>query len=315
MDWMQFLSGTPARDYVYQETPYEEQVRRAAGLLNRADAVLIGAGAGLSTAAGLVYGGRRFTENFGEFIERYGPAAMRDMYAAGFYPFPTEEERWGYWSRHAYVNRIEPQALPLYLKVFEMVCGREHFVLTTNVDHQFWKAGFEDEDIFATQGDYGLIQCAKACHGKTYDATGLFVRMNQAVKDCRIPSGMVPRCPVCKGPMAMNLRCDGYFVEDGHWYQAAGRYGDFLNRAVGRRLVLLELGVGFNTPAIIRFPFEKMMGENREWSLIRLNLDEAAVPESLGYRAVGINMDLAVCVGDIRTAMREGTGDGSGHEE
>ena len=290
MDWMQFLSGTPARDYVYQETPYEEQVRRAAGLLNRADAVLIGAGAGLSTAAGLVYGGRRFTENFGEFIERYGPAAMRDMYAAGFYPFPTEEERWGYWSRHAYVNRIEPQALPLYLKVFEMVCGREHFVLTTNVDHQFRKAGFEDEDIFATQGDYGLIQCAKACHGKTYD--------------CRIPSGMVPRCPVCKGPMAMNLRCDGYFVEDGHWHQAAGRYGDFLNRAVGRRLVLLELGVGFNTPAIIRFPFEKMMGENREWSLIRLNLDEAAVPESLGYRAVGINM-----------AMREGTGEGSGHEE
>lgn len=240
---------------------------------------------------------------------------MRDMYAAGFYPFPTEEERWGYWSRHAYVNRIEPQALPLYLKVFEMVCGREHFVLTTNVDHQFWKAGFKDEDIFATQGDYGLIQCAKACHGKTYDATGLFVRMNQAVKDCRIPSGMVPRCPVCKGPMAMNLRCDGYFVEDGHWHQAAGRYGDFLNRAVGRRLVLLELGVGFNTPAIIRFPFEKMMGENREWSLIRLNLDEAAVPESLGYRAVGINMDLAVCVGDIRTAMREGTGEGSGHEE
>ena len=164
MDWMRFLRGTPAGDYVYQEAPYEEQVRRAADLLDQADAVLIGAGAGLSAAAGLVYGGRRFTDNFSEFIDRYGPAAMRDMYAAGFYPFPTQEERWAYWSRHAYVNRIEPPALPLYLKVFEMMRKREHFVLTTNVDHQFWKAGFKDEDIFATQGDYGLIQCAKACH-------------------------------------------------------------------------------------------------------------------------------------------------------
>jgi len=237
---------------------------------------------------------------------------MRDMYAAGFYPFPTQEERWAYWSRHAYVNRIEPPALPLYLKVFGMMRKREHFVLTTNVDHQFWKAGFKDEDIFATQGDYGLIQCAKACHPKTYDATGLFVRMDQAAKDCRIPSGMVPRCPACNGPMTMNLRCDGYFVEDGHWHQAAGRYGDFLKRAAGRRLALLELGVGFNTPAIIRFPFEKMLCENSGWSLIRLNLDDAAVPESLGSRAVGINMDLAVCLEDISAALGDRAGEGSG---
>ena len=230
---------------------------------------------------------------------------MRDMYSAGFYPFPTEEERWGYWSRHAYLNRIEPDALPVYQKLFCMVQNREHFVLTTNVDHQFWKAGFRDRDIFATQGDYGRIQCAVGCHPETYDATGLFTDMDRARKDCRIPSEMVPRCPVCGGPMAMNLRCDGHFVEDEHWHQAAEHYRAFLERMSGRRLVLLELGVGFNTPAIIRFPFEKMAGGNRKWSLIRLNLDEAAVPESLGMRAVGINLDLSLSVEDLSEKLNQ----------
>lgn len=299
MNWIKFLSGVSSGNYIIQQAPYSEQIRRAGLMLRQADAVLVGAGAGLSTAAGLVYGGERFTKRFCEFIERYGARAMKDMYSAGFYPFPTQEEKWGYWSKHAYVNRIEPEALPLYRKLFELVGEKEHFVLTTNVDHQFWKAGFQDENIFATQGDYGRIQCARGCHPRTYDAVELFTRMNEARIGCEIPSRMIPACPVCGGPMAMNLRCDPYFVEDDGWNQAAGRYGRFLERGAGRKIVLLELGVGFNTPAIIRFPFEKMMRENAGWRLVRLNLEEAMVPEELGERAVGINKDIAESIADL----------------
>lgn len=300
VDFSQFLNGVPARDYVFQSAPYEQQIREAAQLLERADAVLIGAGAGLSTAAGLNYGGKRFTDNFREFIEKYGSAYMTDMYSAGFYPFPSEEAKWGYWSKHAWLNRVEPPAMPLYQTVFELVKEKPHFVLTTNVDHQFWKAGFADENIFATQGDYGEIQCARGCHDKVYDGTGLFHRMNLARKDCLVPTELVPRCPVCGGKMAMHLRCDQYFVEDEHWNEAAARYGAFLKEHKTDKVVLLELGVGFNTPTIIRFPFEQMVRENRDWALIRLNLDEAVVPESFGSRAVGINDDIARSLEDIR---------------
>jgi len=305
VDFNQLLSGISAKDYVFQDAAYEEQVRAAAGLLSEADAVVIGAGAGLSAAAGLTYGGKRFTDNFGEFIEKYGSMYMRDMYSAGFYPFPTEEAKWGYWSKHAYLNRIEPDALPLYQSVHELVKGLPYFVLTTNVDHQFWKAGFAEENIFATQGDYGKIQCQKGCHAKTYDAVDMFVQMHQSRKDCLIPSYMVPKCPVCGGNMAMHLRCDQYFVEDEHWHEAAGNYASFLEEHGKDRVVLLELGVGFNTPTIIRFPFEQMVRRNENWSLIRLNLDEAFVPESFGKRAVGIEADIAKSVCDIIKGVEE----------
>lgn len=296
MDWTKFLCSMPAEDYIIQKESYEEQIKKAARFIREADTVLIGAGSGLSSAAGLTYSGARFTDNFGEFIEKYG---MTDMYSAGFYPFPSEEERWGYWSKHAYMNRIAPPALPLYQTLFELVKHKDYFVLTTNVDHQFQKAGFLEERIFPTQGDYGLIQCAKGCHQKTYDAVTMFREMNQARRDCKIPSGMVPRCPVCKGPMAMNLRCDQYFVEDEQWQERAAAYGRYLEGCVKQKTLLLELGVGFNTPVIIRFPFEKMMRENKAFRLIRLNMGEAFVPESFGERAVGIDEDLQKSVADM----------------
>jgi len=301
----QFLNGIPAKDYVFLDIAYEEQIREAAKMLSGADAVVIGAGAGLSAAAGLTYGGRRFTDNFGEFIEKYGSMHMRDMYSAGFYPFPTEEAKWGYWSKHVYLNRILPDALPLYQSVYDLVKEKPHFVLTTNVDHQFWKAGFSDENIFATQGDYGKIQCKKGCHPKTYDAVDMFTQMYQSGKDCLVPSYMVPKCPVCGGEMAMHLRCDRYFVEDEHWNEAARHYASFLDEHEKDRVVLLELGVGFNTPTIIRFPFEQMVRGNKNRSLLRLNLEEAFVPESFGKRAMGIGEDITKSIGDIVERMKE----------
>lgn len=300
VDWQRFLCGIPAGDYVFQDEPYDVQIRRAKNLIKNADAVIIGAGAGASTAAGICYGGKRFTDNFSEFIEKYGKQYMTDMYAAGFYQFPTEEAKWGYWSKHALMNRFIPPALPMYLELFEIVKDKEYFVLTTNVDHQFRKSGFDENRIFATQGDYGKIQCEKGCHQKTYDAEELFLKMDEARKDCLIPTELVPKCPVCGGRMAMHLRCDNYFVEDESWHDAADRYANFLEEFKGKKVVLLELGVGFNTPIIIRFPFEKLVRENEGYSLVRLNMDEAVVPESLGNRAIGISEDMAKAIYDLK---------------
>lgn len=300
-----FLSGIPGRNYVFQQTPYQEQIRQAARLIKEADHMLIGAGAGLSTAAGLAMGGSRFTENFGDFIEKYGGPYMRDMYSAGFYPFPTEEAKWGYWSRNGMVNRVLPGALPLYKSLYRLAARKKYFVLTTNVDHQFFLSGFEEEKIFATQGDYGLIQCRKGCHPKTYDAIGMFRQMDQAGRDCLVPSYMVPRCPVCGGPMEMNLRSDQYFVEDEAWHKAERRFGEYLRECEDKKTVLLELGAGFNTPTIIRFPFEKLLRQHKNMSLIRLNLDEAVVPAEFGERAVGINEDMAKSIEDLRREVLE----------
>ena len=301
-DWRNFLCSTPARDYVFQKDAYEDQIDRAAKNIRNTDCVIIGAGAGASTAAGIQYGGKRFTDNFAEFIKKYGEYYMTDMYAAGFYPYPSEEAKWGYWSKHALMNRFDPPALPLYTELYDIVKNKEYFVLTTNVDHQFYKAGFDEKRIFETQGDYGKIQCQKACHPKTYDAKDLFRKMDKARRDCLIPSELVPKCPVCGGNMAMNLRCDNYFVEDEAWHEAADRYAGFLEQNKDKKVVLLELGVGFNTPIIIRFPFEKMVRENSSYSLIRLNMDEAVVPESFGKRAIGIGGDMAKAITDIRGA-------------
>lgn len=253
-------------------------------------------------------GGTRFTDNFKDFIDKYGGPYMRDMYSAGFYPFPNEEAKWGFWSKSGMVNRILPGALPLYKNVFRLVESKNYFVLTTNVDHQFFLSGFDEKNVFATQGDYGLIQCQRGCHPKTYDAVKMFRQMDQARKNCMVPSYMVPKCPVCGGPMEMNLRCDQNFVEDEEWHKGEQRFGEYLRECWDKKTVLLELGAGFNTPAIIRSPFENLMREYKNMSLIRLNLDEAVVPEEFGERAVGINEDMVRCISDLlREVLKDDT--------
>lgn len=270
----------------------QKQIEKAAALIKEAEIILIGAGAGASAAAGLLYSGKRFTDNFGEFIEKYGSAYMTDMYAAGFYPFPTQEAKWGYWSKHSMINRFLPPALPLYEQLYEIVKEKDYFVLTTNVDHQFQKAGFPEERIFATQGDYGNIQCEKGCHPKIYDAEKLFHQMDEARKDCLVPSELVPKCPVCGGNMTMHLRCDQYFVEDENWHKAAGRYQDFLKSMEQKKGVFLELGVGFNTPTIIKFEFWRMTAEKPKAAYVCVNLGEACAPTEIRDRSICINDDI-----------------------
>ncbi|MDE6432786.1 MAG: Sir2 silent information regulator family NAD-dependent deacetylase [Lachnospiraceae bacterium] len=308
MTFNEFLSGISARDYVFQDEGYDRQIERAAKLLQNADYVLVGAGAGLSTAAGAQYGGRFFEENFGEFQEKYGKGRyMQDMYSAGFYPFPDEEAFWGYWSKQALLGGIDADYTPLHRELLGMLKDKKLFVLSTNADKQFEKAGLPEENIFCTQGDYFHIQCAKGCHPKIYDGVEMFRQMDQARKDCRVPASMVPKCPVCGGPMNMNLRCDSYFVEDDAWHKAEQRFSEFISEMLSDKsanVVLLELGVGFNTPTIIRFPFEKLTGEHENISLIRLNLNDAVVPEGFGDRVVGINADMRKSIEDMKERMQ-----------
>lgn len=305
MSFERFLSAEYARDYVHQREPYEEQIRSAAAMIRQADYVLLGAGAGMSAAAGAEYGGAFFEENFAEFQKAYGKGPyMQDMYSAGFYPYPDEESRWGYWSHMALIAGIDLDVTPLHRTLLEALDGKKLFLLSTNVDGQFEKAGLSPALIFATQGSYRKIQCKRGCHPKTYDAEALFRSMDRARQDARIPTELVPRCPVCGGAMAMNLRSDNHFVQDEDWYAAEDRFSRFLSECVQGKTVLLELGVGFNTPTIIRFPFEKLTREHENIRLIRLSRSKAMVPASLGDRAVGISAHMARSITDLAAALK-----------
>lgn len=301
-----FLSGEYARDYINQTTPYAEQIERAAKLIYKADYVLLGAGAGMSTAAGAEYGGKFFEENFAEFQAVYGKGPyMQDMYSAGFYPFPDQESKWGLWSHLALLAGADLDVTPLHKTLLEALKGKKLFLLSTNADHQFEKAGLPVEQIFQTQGSYKLIQCKRGCHNRTYNAVELFRQMEQARENGKIPSELVPKCPVCGGDMAMNLRVDNYFVEDENWHAAEERFSRFLSECTNAKTILLELGVGFNTPMIIRFPFERLTRQHENMSLVRLSRSKAMVPASLGDRAVGINADMAQSIMDIAAKLRE----------
>lgn len=257
--------------------------------LETADAILIGAGAGMSTSAGLTYSGERFYRYFSDFHEKYG---INDIYSGGFYPYDTLEEYWAWWSRHIYYNRYDLPAGKPYTDLLKLVKDKNYFVLTTNVDHQFQLAGFDKKRLFYTQGDYGLWQCAKPCHQKTYDNEETVRKMLAEQENMRIPTELIPKCPVCGAPMTMNLRSDGSFVQDAGWYAAAERYNDFV-RCYGKgRILYLELGVGANTPAIIKYPFWQMTAGNTKAVYACINYGEALAPDEIRERSVCISADI-----------------------
>lgn len=270
-----------------------EKADRLKLLLAEADAVVIGAGSGLSASAGFTYSGERFERYFADFIAKYH---IPDMYSGGFYPFASPEEYWAWWSRHIYYNRYVDAPRPVYQTLLELVRDRDYFVLTTNVDHQFQRAGFDKKRLFYTQGDYGLWQCSAPCHQKTYDNEETVRRMVAEQRDMRAPSELIPRCPVCGRPMAMNLRSDDTFVEDAGWHAAAERYVDFLRRHEGLRVVFLELGVGGNTPGIIKYPFWKMTGNNPRAAYVCINEREAFAPREIQDRSLCIGGDIGAVI-------------------
>ena len=266
---------------------YNERIEKLKELLDNADYILIGAGAGLSASAGLEYGGERFRENFPEFIEKYG---FQDMYSPMFYPYKSSEEKWAYFAKHVYVNNLGMEGTELYKKLFNLVKDKDYFVITTNTDDQFLKSGFDEKRFFRTQGSYAKMQCSKACHDRLYDNEELVLEMMEKTDDdLKIPSELVPICPVCGEEMDLNLRKDSFFVEDDTWNEQNQNYIDFIEKALKGNLLLMEFGIGFNTPIIIRFPFDGLMESNENVNLARFNRShlEMTIQQNGNYYLVG----------------------------
>lgn len=272
---------------------FSDKINRVKDLLKSADAVIIGAGAGLSTSAGFDYSGERFEKYFSDFAEKYG---ITDMYSGGFYPYQTLEEYWAWWSRQIYCNRYIDAPKPLYQKLLSLVKDKDYFVITTNVDHCFQKSGFDKQRLFYMQGDYGLFQCSEPCCQKTYDNEELVLKMVQSQKNMKIPSELVPYCPNCGQPMTTNLRCDDSFVQDEGWYKAKNRYDDFIRRHEGLKTVFLELGVGNNTPVWIKYPFQKMTAQNPNASYVCVNLGCVYAPPEIKGQSVCIDSDILTVI-------------------
>ncbi len=275
-------SSAPAEDL-------SSKINRLKTEIDSADAVVIGSGAGLSTSAGFTYDGERFKKYFSDFEEKYG---FHDMYSGGFYPYRTLEEYWAYWSRYIWINRYMDPPAPVYDDLLSIVKDKDYFVITTNVDHCFQKAGFDKERLFYTQGDYVLFQCSLPCHQQTYDNRSVIRQMIENQSNMRTPTELVPHCPRCGRPMTMNLRSDDKFVEDEGWHKAAQRYENFLRTRIGQRTLFFELGVGFNTPGIVKFSFWRMTAENPKAIYACINLGEAGAPREIASRSICIDGDI-----------------------
>lgn len=266
-----------------------EQLERLQTALQDCDSVVIGAGSGLSTAAGFTYTGERFEQHFSDFAQKYG---IQDMYSGGFYPFPTPEEHWAYWSRYIYINRYMDAPKPVYDDILKLVQDKDYFVITTNVDHCFQKAGFDKKRLFYTQGDYGLFQCSEPCCQETFDNESVIWEMIERQENMKVPTELLPVCPHCGKPLTMNLRSDNKFVEDEGWHAAAERYENFLRTRAGGKILFLELGVGYNTPVIIKYPFWQMTAKNPNAIYACINQGQAVCPREIEQRSICMNADI-----------------------
>lgn len=275
---------------------YKLRINKMKQLLKEADCILIGAGSGLSTAAGLKYSGENFQKNYKEFMQKYH---FEDLYSASFYEFKTQEEKWAFFSKMILLNRYN-KPLTLYKELYDIVKDKNYFVITTNVDGQFEISGFDKEKIFAVQGDYKYLQCENACHNKLYDNSEIVKKWTANMKECKIPSELVMKCPVCGGNMDMNLRKDDKFVQDENWYKQLKAYKSFLKEMKNKNVVLLEIGVGFNTPGIIRFPFEKMTMENSKTRLIRINKDYLKCFLDIEDKTITFNEEVKQILDDLK---------------
>ena len=275
---------------------YSDKLSRLKDKIAAADAIVIGAGAGLSASAGFDYSGERFEKYFADFHKKYG---ITDMYSGGFYPFETLNEYWAWWSRHILVNRYNAPVGKPYSDLLKAVSDKDYFVLTTNVDHRFQLAGFDKKRLFYTQGDYGLWQCSEPCCNETFDNENVVRTMVKEQRNMKIPDELIPRCPHCGKPMAMNLRCDDSFVQDEGWYTAAERYEEFIRRHKNLHILFLELGVGFNTPGIIKYPFMQMTAENPKAIYACINMNGAYAPDKIADRAICIEYDIGKVIENI----------------
>ncbi len=292
-----------SKTWTKKSTPdYSAQIKNLQAALREADAVVIGAGAGLSTSAGFTYDGERFEKYFSDFYARYG---FSDMYSGGFYPYATPEAHWAYWSRYIYINRYLDAPKPVYDALLKLVADKDYFVITTNVDHCFQKAGFDKKRLFYTQGDYGLFQCSEPCCQETFENEAVIREMVKRQENMKIPTELLPTCPHCGKPLTMNLRCDDTFVEDEGWHAAAARYENFLRTRAGQKILFLELGVGYNTPVIIKYPFWQMTAKNPNATYACINRGQAVCPREIETQSICMDADIGQVLQNLSDGAME----------
>ena len=267
-----------------------EKIEKLKQEIKNSDYILIGAGAGLSTSAGFLYDGKRFEYNFKDYIKKYG---FTDMYSAGFYNFPTLEEYWAYFSLYVYINRFDIEENETYLNLYNIVKDKNYFVITTNVDGRFIDSKFDKDKIFAVQGDFALFQCSKPCRQETFYNEKYIREMIKYKKEMKIPTGLIPKCPYCGRNMSMNLRADDTFVQDKNWNEQKSRYEKFLKMSDNSKILFLELGVGFNTPSIIKYNFWRMTLNNKKSVYASINLGECYCASDIEERSICIDYDIA----------------------
>ena len=278
------------------EKEYEKEIQKLKKVLSETETILIGAGAGLSTSAGMLYSGETFQKNFGDFIQKYH---FKDLYTASFHDFKDPQEFWAFWSRLIHYERYTMPPKPVYQKLYSLVKNKNYFVITTNVDHFFQRTGFDKKRLFYTQGDYGLLQCKKPCHKKNYDNKELIEKMFATQKNMKVDKELIPKCPVCGGEMYPNLRAGDNFVEDEGWHEAAERYHNFLEKYKNGKILFFDLGSGMNTPAIFKFPFMKMTMMNKNAIYCSVNLGEAFCFEEIKNQSICINMDIGAVLNQL----------------
>ena len=292
-----------SKTWTKKSTPdYSAQIKNLQAALSEADAVVIGAGSGLSTAAGFTYTGERFEKYFSDFYARYG---FSDMYSGGFYPYAAPEEHWAYWSRYIYINRYLDAPKPVYDALLKLVQDKDYFVITTNVDHCFQKAGFDKKRLFYTQGDYGLFQCSEPCCQETFENEAVIREMVRRQEDMKVPTELLPTCPRCGKPLTMNLRSDNKFVEDEGWHAAAARYENFLRTRAGQKILFLELGVGYNTPVIIKYPFWQMTAKNPNATYACINRGQAVCPREIETQSICMDADIGQVLQNLSDGAME----------
>ncbi len=281
------------------------KLQELAQKIENCDLLLIGAGAGLSASAGHLYSGKRFDENFADFKQKYG---IKDIYSGGFYPYPTLEEFWAWWSRHIFINRYamksDERKKQVYQDLLQLTKNKDYFVLTTNVDHLFQDNAFDKQKLFYTQGDYGLFQCSRACHKSNYDNEEIVREMCEKQENMRIPSELIPYCPRCEAPMTPNLRKDNLFIEDEGWHKALERYKLFLEKANSKQVLLLELGVGQNTPVIIKYPFWEICAQNPKAFYCAINSEASHCPSPIKARSLIIQEDIGIALAEVKQEMK-----------
>ncbi|MGN1271845.1 MAG: SIR2 family NAD-dependent protein deacylase [Lactobacillus sp.] len=282
---------------------YENEIAKLRQIFQEADAVIVGAGAGLSASAGYDFGGERLKKYFGDFVSKYG---MTDMYTGCFADFETNEERWAYWSRWAWINRYEPIPKNTHQKLLKLLEGKDYFVLTTNIDHTFQRAGFPKKRLCYTQGDFGLFQCSKPCHTDTYDNRDILQKMVSQEKEMRVPTELIPHCPKCGREMDFNLFWDDTFVRDRGWHIAYERYTQYIEKHSKGKVLYFELGVGFNSPGVIKIPFWNMTMQNPNAIFASINLTMPCYPEKLKEQSIVIQADIDRVVSELLSSQQGG---------